>query len=80
MAPSPSFLVGRRVDHTFMIKQAGKKRRRKTVCSGTVTRILRESNQPLVTLFKIVYDFDQEGEGDSDDEEEEVKECLNMNF
>ncbi len=76
MAPSPSFLVGKRVDHTFMIKQAGKKRRRKTVFSGTVTRILRESNQPLMTLFEIDYDFDQGGEGDSDDEEERGKKSV----
>ena len=36
---------------------------------GTVTRIVRQSSQPLLTLYEIVYDVDQT-ESDSDIEEE----------
>ena len=50
-----------------MIAEEGK--RRKTVFTGTVTRIVRQSNQPLFTLYEIIYDVNQR-ESDSDSEEE----------
>ena len=56
--PHPEFLVGKRVEHEFFIKEAGKKRRNRLVYTGTVTRIIKRGAVPIYTQYEIIYDVD----------------------
>ena len=74
--PDPTFLVGKRVEHTWNVLEEGKKRARKCIYTGTITRILRRSKDKLYTLFEIVYDVDQQESDDDDDNDDEEDEEL----
>ena len=75
--PSPGSLIGKRVEHIFMIAEEGKKRRRRTIFTGTIFKIVKEAADPLYTLFEIEYDIDgvsnDDDDDDADDDEEELQ-------
>ncbi|KAG1683760.1 hypothetical protein GQR58_009763 [Nymphon striatum] len=71
--PNPQFLVGKRVEHCFMLQKPGRKRRSKTIFTGTILNISKESIDPLYTLYRIRYDVvNADDPDDSDDEEVET--------
>ena len=49
--PDPVFLVGKRVEHSFPLQKPGRKRRSRTIFTGTVLDIAKESNDPLYTRY-----------------------------
>ena len=69
--PDPCELVGRRVDHVFVTRQEGTKRKVRTIYTGTITGIVKHAENPIDTLFQIEYDVDCCDEDDDDDDEEE---------
>ena len=68
--PDPAFLVGNRVEHEFLIKPLGGKRRQRTIFPGIVLNIVKESKDPLYTLYRIRYDVDDMASLDDSDDEE----------
>ena len=66
--PDPSFLIGKRVKHLFWISEQGSKRKKKSIYTGTILKIVKPSKDPLFTLYQIRYDVDN-NDGDDDDEE-----------
>ena len=67
----PEFLVGKRVEHEFLIKEAGKKQRNWLVYTGTVTRIIKRGAVPMYTQYEIIYDIncrENKDEGESSGE------------
>ena len=70
--PDPHEIIGKRVEHTFMVAEEGKKRRQKLVYTGTITAIDKEARNPLYTMFQIVYDIDECENEDGDEEEVET--------
>ena len=68
--PVPLYLVGKRVEHTFLVKRPNRVRRTRTIFTGSVINIVKESQNPLFTKYKIRYDFDSLsgfGAGDESD-------------
>ena len=68
--PDPAFLVGKRVEHEFLTKPLGGKRRQRTIFPGIVLNIVKESKDPLYTLYRIRYDVDDMASLDDSDDEE----------
>ena len=64
--PHPEFLVGQRVEHQFRVVEGGRKGAQNLIFTGTVTKIVKGAQNPLYTLYQIIYDVD---EIDSEDEE-----------
>ena len=72
--PDPEFLVGKRVKHKYLIKEAGKKQQNWLVYTGTFTRIIKRGAVPICTQYEIIYDIEcreskDEGESSGDEEE-----------
>ena len=67
----PDFLVGKRVEHLFFVKEKGKTQRQRQVFTGTVLNIVCDAIDPLYTLYHIRYDIDDIINDDDDEEEEE---------
>ena len=73
MLPDPMYLVGKRVEHTFMVQVGESQRRKKLIYTGTVSRIVRKSNDPLYTRYEIIYDVDNiPGDNEDDSEDEDI--------
>eukprot|EP00112_Aurelia_sp_Birch-Aquarium-sp1_P010325 Seg2210.3 transcript_id=Seg2210.3/GoldUCD/mRNA.D3Y31 product="hypothetical protein" protein_id=Seg2210.3/GoldUCD/D3Y31 len=59
MASSGMEIIGKRVEHTFMVQESeSQRRKKKLIYTGTVSRIVRKSNDPLYTRYEIIYDVD----------------------
>ena len=68
--PDQVFLVGKRVQHTFILQKPGRKQSSRTIFTGTVLNIANGSIDPLCALYRIRYDVYTND--DSDDEEIET--------
>ncbi len=71
--PDPQFLVGKRVEHIFLLQKPGRKRRLRTIFPRPVLNIAKELIDPLYTRYRIRYDVHNNDDPiNSDDEEVET--------